>query len=156
MLHRPAMFADVVRLSPILRPEDKAEMFAATGKAPLDALREGFNNSEECHVFLHPDDGGVIGMFGVGNQEGAPWLGVVWAVASPRILSIKEHLTVTHKGFMDRWHEKWPVLGNFIDERNALHIKWIVKMGYVLGTRIEKYGYEQRPFIAFAHQREET
>ncbi len=154
MLHRPAKWSDVEQLAPILRPEDTAELYASTGMSPLGALMEGYKWSQECHVFTHPDDGGVIGLFGVGAQEEAPWLGVVWAVASPRILDIKEHLTVTHKAFMAKWHERWPILGNYIDERNTLHIKWIKRMGYVLGTRVEHYGFEQRPFYAFTHRLE--
>ncbi len=151
MLHRPATLADALELAPLLRKADIDELYASTGDAPLDALRNGINNSEEARVFLHPKDGGVVGVFGVGACED-PNVGIVWACASPRIVDLKEHLTETHKGFMARWHERWPILGNVIDQRNTLHIEWIKKMGYVLGATHEKWGFEQRPFIAFTHQ----
>ncbi len=153
MLHRPAKLADAFELAPLLRPEDVEEIYASTGTDPLTSLVNNVHPGEggETHVFLHPDDGGVIGMFGVGPSE-MPTVGIVWAVASPRIVDLKAHLTETHKGFMVRWHERWPVLGNVIDARNAFHIKWIQRMGYVLGATHEKWGFEQRPFIAFTHQ----
>ena len=46
-------------------------------------------------------------------------------------------------------HKEFPVLFNYIDARNTVHLRWLKFMGFTIIKKLEIFGYEGRPFYEF-------
>ncbi|MET3601122.1 hypothetical protein [Martelella mangrovi] len=127
-----------------LRPEDKEEARAG-GASPLQALVSGFALSDQC--FTIEADEGPIAIFGhvrLPDGEGSPWLlgteGIerhwLWFLRnSPEIIA--------------RVQRPYRRIYNFVDARNAVHIKWLRWCGFSFAEQPLKLGPETRPFYYF-------
>jgi hypothetical protein len=90
-------------------------------------------------------------MFGVVPMNGNdfPRLGSVWLLGTP---DINDHVTQflrESRKRLDEVCQGYNIVGNFIDERNELHISWLRWLGFKLIKRHAEHGVEQRPFIEF-------
>lgn len=119
---RKAIPSDIAALAPRLRGADLSELAASTGEHPVLALRKSFALSDECHTIIA--NGQIAGMFG--KVEG----GVVWLVGSDALASIPHTFLRESRRVIQGWLKVEPLLWNFLDERNALHIKWITWLGF--------------------------
>lgn len=149
---RAARAADACALAPELRPEDEAEIRAASGLAPEAALRRALIASELAFAIEHRDaapDAAPMALFGVadhplGREVGAPWL--LGHRDLPRIagaLLREAPLWIEQLG-AGRW-----MLSNCADARNALHLRWLSRLGFQQIRAIERHGAEARRFIEF-------
>jgi hypothetical protein len=43
----------------------------------------------------------------------------------------------------------YTLIGNVIDERNRVHLRWLKWMGFTFVQRIPEYGVQHRPFLEF-------
>ena len=131
-----AKATDVPGLARRLREEDKQECLAL-GCEPLDALRESYKASAMCFSIIDQDN--VIGMFGVAP---CPWVstdtlkvGSVWLLGSPGIQDIRFTFLRQCSHWVDQMHAQFPVMWNWADCRNDLHLKWLRWLGFkTIGT----------------------
>jgi hypothetical protein len=145
MLHvRAAELEDADELAPKLRKADLQEIQAATGLPPQQVLQVGVEYSAPACTVID-SSGEVVGMFGV--EPGAPQTGVVWLLGSDALGTrqfIRECRT-----WLRGLHATYPLLYNYIDKRNTLHIRWLRYMGFTFIAEHPQHGYEQRPFLEF-------
>lgn len=145
---RSAMSDDCRNLAPRLRKADVEEMAAATGYEPEAGLIQGYALSMECWSVV--DDAGLVhAMFGVasdGSGNGVPWMmGSDALVTTHRY----EFLRRSRK-WVKRINYRYPVLWNFVDARNTVHIDWLIWCGFSLGKREDAYGVAKIPFYHFS------
>lgn len=154
MIVRDSHRGDPAALAPRLRAADAAEVKASNGHGPQSALELGLRASAHCWTLTN-DDGVPIGMFGVvpdldilrdiGYRYGRVWyLGSDEATQRPiefHSLS-KEWLSIIAGSFH--------VLGNYVDARNAKHIRWLQALGFDFDGVDPDHGYERRPFLEFS------
>lgn len=142
---RAACFADAEYLSTRLRKEDEAEIAAASGRAPLDCLREGISVGR---AWVGVDDEGPIGIFGV-IPSTRPFVGWPWMLATERLVKHQRQFLKECAARVTTLHRDFTLLTNFVDARNHVHIRWLTWCGFEFMRLHKHYGVERRPFYEF-------
>lgn len=147
---RPATHEDVLWLAPKLRKADVQEIEAASGQTPLAALSWSLLASSECWAG-EGRDGELIALFGAAPTQ-EPDVGLVWLLGSESI-STKNAVRFLRESrlWLDRLHQSYPILYNFVDARNTVHIHWLRWLGCTFIARHEHYGVGGLPFYEFVH-----
>lgn len=138
---RQSTQSDVNYLADNLRQEDRLEVLASHGST-LQALQDGFNNSEECWTFEVQDTKEIAGMYGLGRLDdmtACPWL-----LTSPAIYKIWLPFLRRSKKWVKEANNKYPVLVNYCDAEYDLALKWLQFLGF---TFIKRHNIGDRPFI---------
>jgi len=145
--YRTSTLEDAEYLGPRLREADKEEIKAASGSDPVTALVNSFNQSNPCNTMLTPS-GEPVGMFGLcPTVDGMA--GAVWALATDELLNHRKTFMRFSKQWIIAANDIYPVLFNFVDARNSVHIRWLRAMGFIFINRHLSYGTERREFIEF-------
>lgn len=142
---------DAEALAPILREADRNEIQAASGLSPVVSMRIG---AEESRISLSiiGDSGHVIGMFGAGDAY--PHTGLVWLLGAEELTNIAVRQFVKlAPSYLEAFHLYYPLLFNYIDKRNTVHIRWLKRMGFTFIKEHPEYGHEKRPFLEFVRLR---
>ena len=140
---RQATRQDALELAPLLRQADIMEIEAASGLSPEAALLHGVECGRPTLSFVDPK-GGLAGMFGVTPTDD-PLVGAVWMLSSGAIERYPIHFLRRCRPWVDKFHEAYPVLMNYVDQRNDVHIRWLKWMGFTF-VRLVPYGVNQLPF----------
>ena len=67
-------------------------------------------------------------------------------MATPKL---ENRFSAKNANVVTMFNEKHPLLSNYVDAINELHIKWLKWCGFTFINKHEKYGVEQRPFYEF-------
>ncbi len=147
---RRTVLPDLPHVAKAMRPEDRAEIVAASGESPRQALFRGYIASDECYTVYRVSDGLPLAVFG--NKVIDPKLSaIVWLLASTDLLQHKWEFLRKSREWVERFQDKVPLLYNAVDQRNALHIRWLSWVGFsFIGT---VRGRNNEPFIEFARLR---
>lgn len=147
---RKASSADIKPLASRLRAEDVAEVRAASGHTPVQALSGAFVMSDVCYSVIDEDDQ-VVAMFGVAPFPERPGVGIVWFLSAPLPFGRSKQFVREGRAWIAKLHDAgYPLLTNFVDKRNVTHVRWLKAMGVnFVGER--PFGVEQRPFMEFIH-----
>lgn len=116
----------------MLRESDRLEV-EALGFTPEQALKFSFDSSDQRYAII--DDHGLIGMFGVGLNEDQSSVvgcsvGCVWLLGSDRLKDIRFTFLRQCAHWVSQLHRDYPVLWNWADVRNELHLKWLKWLGF--------------------------
>lgn len=143
---RPVKWEDVSILADDLRSADIAELYAASGMAPAEAISVGVR-AGDTYVVCLPDHtpAFIFGTVPVIPGE----LGAVWAVATNRFKEIHTQFLRESRGVVEELCRPYRVTFNYTDARNKVHHRWIKWCGFTFIKRHEEHGYEQRPFLEF-------
>lgn len=144
---RRATLADCEHLAPRARQADVEEVRASSGLTVLEALRVGLKHSAVCIALVDEQDN-PLAIGGVTETED-PLCGAVWLLVGEDIRKHQIAFLRLSRRVLGQLHAKWPVLMNCVDERNALHIRWLRWLGFTFICRHPLYGVEWRPFIEF-------
>ncbi len=138
--------ADIDYVAAHMRPEDVEEVRAASGVTPLVALTLGVKSATVSFT-LH-NEGDIVAIGGVTEDPADPLTGHVWLLATPHLEKwgmrfLRHGLTVTRA-----LNNRWPILTNWVDCRNAIHIRWLRWLGCRFISRAE-IGEPGKEFIQF-------
>lgn len=127
-----------------MRKADRDEVFAASGKTPLEALTFSFEKSSVAMTALV--DGRAEVMWGAAelnilNGVAAPWLLGTKAVEKYQVAFLR-HSVEWRQKLLDRY----TVLRNFVDDRNTVSIRWLKWLGFKLLDPVEMNGHQFRLF----------
>lgn len=150
---RPATAEDLQYVAHNLREEDRAEVVAATGLDPRLLLPHAAGEGREVLAagLQHNDRAEII--FGVDPMPELPSVGVIWLLSTPAIYDHPVEFVVRTRELLDKFHERYELLTNFIDERNERHVKWLRWMGFKKIRRVESFGSQNLPFLEFMSYR---
>lgn len=137
---------DVDSLAPRLRQADIDEIRAASGLDPETALTLSRQVSSMCFTVF--GDGKQIAMFGVRPEEN-PSIGRIWMLGSEEIHDHRFGFLRRSKSWVDFLQDRYPILYNYIDARNSVHIRWLHWLGFSFINEEHNYGFEQRLFYQF-------
>lgn len=144
---RTATLDDVPYLAANLRQADQDEMRAVGWYNAVDALSASLDVSIERWCALDSAGNPAV-LFGVAPSE-YPTVGLPWMLATDYIYTIpKETLRQTRR-YVQRMHEHFPILTQFVDFRNVTSVSWMQWLGFEINTVLVRYGVEKRPFIHF-------
>ena len=137
---------DAKELSKNLREADIKEIKANANSNPYHALYTGVKYSHLPFTIMNDDNKPVmiLGVIPQGKK-----LGMIWLLSSPEIEDISIPFLRNCKGVLDLYHSSYPVLYNYIDARNLLHLKWLRWLGFNFIKVHYNFGYEKRKFIEF-------
>jgi hypothetical protein len=152
---RPAELRDAAALAPRLREADLLEIRAVWGeKAPSLVLEESISHSDLCYTIV--DARSVpLALFGAVPNPLRSDFGIVWLLGSTDLLAHSWAFLRGSREWLVRLHRRFHVLGNFVDERNKAHIRWLLWCGFTLSRRIDGHGVERRPFFEFFKVRDQ-
>jgi hypothetical protein len=140
---------DVVNLAPHLRKEDVAEIAAASGQSPGEALWLGLEKSDRC--FAVRRQGHTIALFGTVPTR-TPKVGAVWLLASDELFDIRFQLQRHAREWLTKLFEGYDLLGNLVDARNEKHVRWLRWLGFKF-LRQTPAGRNGEVFIEFCRMR---
>tara|TARA_R110002020_G_scaffold167780_6_gene356277 strand:- start:426 stop:908 length:483 start_codon:yes stop_codon:yes gene_type:complete len=148
---RQSNHADVELLAPILRDADVLEL-EACGKTPQQALEEGLRDSNPAMVVC--EDGKPLAMFGVCpcpdiEEMSGVRFGSIWYLGSDEATKDAKRFMRISREWLGRLSEGYDVLGNMVDERNSVHVRWIAAMGFEFTRIHQKFGPHKLPFLEF-------
>lgn len=147
---RPATLEDAHNLAPRLRPADLQEIAAGSGEAPVVALCRGVADSSVCYAIVSPSDPqAVFGLFGVTPLQGAVGVGAVWLLGSPDLTRISVKFLRHSHEWLARLFEGYQLLGNLVDARNTVHIRWLKWLGFRFVCLRPAFGKGGETFIEF-------
>jgi hypothetical protein len=146
----PAGAAHIEALAPRMRAADVAEIEAAAGLSPNEALRMSLEAS--IAAWAGTVDGEVACVFGVAplsllGGEGSPWL-----LGSDLIEQHAFAFARRNRAVVRGWSAIFPVLRNYVDVRNAVSIRWLRWLGFALLPPVV-YGVARLPFHPFEMRR---
>ncbi len=148
---RDANREDADSLAERLRPEDIAELQAASKASPTDSLRLGVEGSDWCEAL--DIDGVVAALFGVSPfpSEGAVRVGVPWMLCAKETADQFGKISFQKKSLqqINKMHETYPHLVNLVDARNTKSIQWLASLGFGFTQVHSHFGHERIPFIQF-------
>jgi hypothetical protein len=140
---RPVKPSDIPDVLPRLREEDVREWEAVCGVHPRYILPY-CGNSPDTYAMVDRD-GVIVGLFGVGPVEDNPLIGAVWLIATPELERSQIEFLRKCRAVIVELLDKYPILWNHVDARNALHIKWLKWCGFKF-VRKKTYGAQSLPF----------
>ena len=112
-----------------LRQADVDELIVASGgKNTWDALKYSvYHSNEWTEICYEVETDEILMVFGLASSEG---IGIPWMVASPNITKYTKILMrYAHQTINDMINQ-FPLLVNFVDSRNTVHIRWLEHMGF--------------------------
>ena len=130
---RAATMEDVKFLGSRLRHEDEREVKASLYPNGAIALAEGLEISEECYVALRPDTGEPAVMFGVVRGAVGYW-STVWLMGTEDIRTYWKVFAQGSKECVAYLSEKYGAIGNWVDVRNTVHVRWLKWCGFTKRT----------------------
>lgn len=141
---REATLSDIDYLSENIRECDKQEIWAMSNSTPHQAFLIGYNNSDTPYVVEL--DGKAIAMFGVSGRKGD--VGIPWMLATDGIKKMRKEFLIECKPHLEAMHKDYPLLTNFVWEKNTTHIVWLKWLGFTFGEIIP-LGVDGENFIQF-------
>lgn len=125
---RNSTYEDIQDLVVTMRPEDVAEVAAASGRTPTESLMDGLLNSEECWTALD-NRKNILAMGGVvWNEEHK--LGIPWMLCSVAAEKRKLSLVKLMRKLNSQWVQTYGRLYNTAWVHNPMHVAIIKSLGY--------------------------
>jgi hypothetical protein len=146
---RPAQLADAAKLAPRLREADLQEIQAVLGEDPLTVLERSIRWSEPCYAVVD-GHGQLVALFGVVPNSGPDNVGIIWLVGSNELVRHPLAFLRRCRQWVAALHQRYKVLGNYVDARNGVHIRWLRWCEFTIHRLVDRYGVEQRPFYEFS------
>ena len=140
----PARAAHIRTIARRMRKADRDEIAAASGRSPGEALAFSLRKSTIARTVLI--DGQAEMMFGVGDVNvlagvGAPWLLGTDAVETHYVAFLRGSM-----GWRDQLLQRYPVMRNFVDDRNVVSKRWLKWLGFRFGDPVGFRGHTFRLF----------
>lgn len=147
---RKATRADIDWIASRLREADLQEIKAICNESPRLVLLAGYNASvPRCWAICDKEDNPVA-LFGLNVSETCEVAPVaIWLLGTPGLSWVKIPFLRQCRGWLDTLQETHPLLYNYVDARNTLHIKWLRWLGFTFIRRIDHHGMQRLPFYEF-------
>lgn len=145
---RPSTIHDARYVADNMRAEDAAELQACSGIPPDEAMLLGFFHSKPCMTMVGRD-GRIMGMWGV-TPEGTA--GRIWMLGTEKMSNMRQDKRVflrKARAQLELLFNHYPVLFNWVDARNVVHVRWLQHMGFTFVAKHPEWGVERRLFYEF-------
>jgi|HigsolmetaAR202D_1030399.scaffolds.fasta_scaffold14958_2 Protein of unknown function (DUF2833). len=136
---RPSRLEDVHRMAPRLRREDLEELQASGCESAHEALLDGLMSPDGCTTVV-TGDGEPALMFGTVPHPLDDMVGCIWMLGTDEIEKNRVQFLRRSKEFIDRFHDKYPVLMNYTYYRNTVHHRWLRWCGFMFINKVSTPG----------------
>lgn len=137
-----ATVAHVKEMAPIVREADKAEILAATGETPEEALLDSLERSSMAKTMLA--DGEIIGMFGLVPVSILSGVNVAWFISTKNLEKYKMSFARDCRKNRKKLYglkEHCEILVNYVDARYKTSLIWLQWLGFTI-YKAEPFGAE--------------
>lgn len=151
----PAELRHAKPLAETMRRADVLEL-EAVGASPLTAVEESIEFSDPDMVWtcIDTSDNHPIAIFGVAPIiQGVHFWGAAWLLTSTRLEQHRREAWLHSVEYVERMHSRYPVLANWIDERNVVSIRWLERLGFFPVIRNPRFGVQGLPFTKYVSLR---
>ena len=133
---RGAVPSDALAIAPHLRDADRFEL-EAKGRDVEQALLESVRVSRTTYtVCLH---GRPFCLFGLAPFESVSTASV-WLLSTPELLNhVKTFMRIAPQ-VLEEWRKEFPILFNFVHEKNEVHLRWLERMGFEIHEPAPVFG----------------
>lgn len=128
------------------RPEDVEEIRASCGTGVLEAMEFGLRFGLLCRAALV--DGVPACVFGVTASSLLGGVGAPWMIATPEVERQPRALVALSRPVVAEMAGLFPLLVNFVDNRNRKAHRWLAWLGFQLDPPAP-HGVDQLPFRRF-------
>lgn len=144
---RVATREDLEYVVPRLRGEDVEECRAMYGVDPASFFSAaGLSRDTYC---IYNREGTPVALAGVAQSRDYPAVAQIWMVATPKLEDHQIEFLKYSKRFIEEVVAPYDMVYNYVDARNAVHLKWLQWCGFTFINRLPKWGVEQREFLTF-------
>lgn len=140
----PAKPEHIRTIAKRMRQADRDEVHAASGRSPGSALVYSLRKSTVAYTGLV--NGRPEVMFGVGDLNILAGVGAPWLLGTDVIEKNAVAFLRLNVGFLVQLSQRYEVLRNFVDDRNAVSIRWLRWLGFKLFDPVEMRGHQFRLF----------
>jgi hypothetical protein len=144
--------AHAAELAANLRPADRAEIDAATGREPRLVIADGIKRSLYSRALFCA--GRLAMMWGVCPMVGVPSVGIPWALGTPVIDRHRRHLMRVGRDELQTMLAVYPVLTNVVHAVNDRAVRWLGWLGAEFSPA-QPLGPRGEDFFPFAFRRKE-
>lgn len=140
----PATEGHIKECAENMRKQDRAEVMAAYGHSPLEALERAMKHGAIAALA----DGKVVAVYGISSRSpitrvGSPWMLTTNEVEKHRKLFLKHT-----KQQVNQWRREYTVMFNYVDARYTQAIRWLKWLGFTVYPA-EPFGPYGAPFHRF-------
>jgi len=143
---RTAVPCDVEKLMGRLRRSDVDEVWACGHRTPEDALL--FSMYASILAFTVERKRTPVAMFGIAPDTITGTAASVWLLGTNDINKFKKTFMLLSRSFIPFMQRLYPVLYNWVDERNTVSIAWLQRCGAEFHEP-KPFGAEGKPFRYF-------
>ena len=145
---RLATRGDINWVSSRLSLADLREVETATGERPIDVLPQMCKAAETYSIRPYRNSEPVA-LFGI-MDAGEPGRANVFLLGTKSIDKVAKTLVGELPHWLDAWCETYPILTNYADSRNVLHLRYLEHIGFTIGETIDVRGV---PFHEIRYER---
>lgn len=146
---------DCLEIASIMRDADIAEIYASSGKEPLEVLINSLAVSTESYLACYR--GLPVAVFGVVPADVSyltdPKVGIVWMLTTEVVRQCPKAFWQECKRGLRLLLERWDVLLNAVDCRHEKALRWGSRLGFVFEPP-ESFGVHGLPFQRFSVTKE--
>ena len=151
--YRPTVQKDIELLAPIMRSDDRKEVWHSHGLDPLNALTASVNSSQEANTIIGSNQQ-VIGLFGYSEYDKDN--AIPWILASDDLPRMTFWFVPESKKWVNRISEKYRCLYNYVHFENQTGLRLVEWLGFKLNRKLDNWGVNPTTFIEFVMRRKET
>ena len=148
---RDSELSDIDAMHDRMRAEEIAEVWASYHMTPREALEASYKSSLVRLTFLYK--GEVAGMFGIRVDNLLAKDAVVWLLTTDLIHKMRIRFLKLSKYFIGYFLRLYPLIHNFVDDRNTACIRWLKWCGAFVSTPT-RFGVDGLPFRYFMFEGE--
>lgn len=135
----------------VLRQSDQAELIAAYGLSPTEALQKSVAASKQAWAIVFA--GKLEGVVGV-NEYRRNWYekpaGIPWLLATDKFPEFRISLAKEVKRRLKSLTERYAYLFNYVDSRNTTSIAWLKWLGFTVDENKPYFFHDPAvPFYLF-------
>ena len=150
LLVRESTATDVLYVAERLSIEDVAELVAATGLQPKDALSLAHSQSDQTWAGVLDGDVVVVGGALV-DSEGLS--ANVWLLCLPGAKSAPRELARAIRRRVNDLSDHHGLLWGYVDDRNETRKRWLKMLGFSMTDEVTRYeSFLKLPFRLFVNQ----
>lgn len=142
----PATLDDVRAVAAAARQQDRAEVFAASGRAIEDVLPEGFDKAAMSWAMRVNDD--ICGVAGVCPAPSNPRIGIVWMIGTSALVRHQRAFLRVCRSYADEMMGEFSMLTNMVHAENTVSIRWLGKLGFTISPK-QVWGAKGEEFHLF-------
>lgn len=128
---RQATVQDAIKIAPLLRPEDRRECIGMSGMTPEVMLPGSVLSCQDGETIYAESTSGEPILIG-GVSRSSPLSAWVWMMGTPEIKRHRWTFLRSSLPVVERWNAKFPLLHNYADFRNSVHLAWLEWLGFTI------------------------